>query len=1003
MKMNKYFYLAAAATLLMGCAKEQDQKVEEVSGKVYTIEAAVENPATRSIASLNGTTDLYEFAWAEDETIAVVPDDYDDPLSFNVVDTENGTFSYTAGEGEQYTGFSLAVSPEDALQEAIVDGGNVLYTIQYSGSYLQGQSNAIMVAGAPTEVSGNQKFQFKHVGALVRVTYNNVPAGTFAMVFSTDNNFITGTFEFDSATGVEAIADNITPTDNTEAWVMLKNPTTAVVETMDFYLPIPTGSYKTFQVRLVDKYGATINGTEQTFSASNPFTVSRADVVECPAITLAVSAVENFSSSKATTNKYDCNSSLSTSANRTDFDFKWTPEGAGTVFQNGIKLGSGTATGSVTSSDILSIIPEGENFTVKIYAAVWNNDGGELVVTYNDVAQQAAPANDAITSTGNEYSASDFVSPTEFVFTKVENATGLKIASSTKRILIDKVEVVPGGTVPVIETLTVTPDENNPETVPAEGGVLNFTVETANIDSWTVESNHEGFVATKTADGFTVTVAENETTATRSATITVAGGSKSVDVTINQAAAENPDVNSIDNPYTVEEALAIIEELDDNKKTEACYTQGTITEITEVNTTDYYNATYTISSGQNSLVVFRGKYLGNVDFTSEDQINVGDVVVVYGELLKYVKNNVTTPEIAKDNYIAKFAERAPYFTAALTGEAQITYAGGTKTIEIAANVPWTATANNGATLQIGSGTPAASVSGTEDATVTVTIPANENGEEYVISFSSSNENVTLPDDIQITQTAVPTITGISVEDYTATYSVSEDEYSFDGKVYALYSNDTRTEIPAGDYSISGTVDLSTEGEYELTVSYQTFDKVIVISVANIEYQSSSDNLASWTFTSNSYPSNNTNFAATSGICTESTFYLNGKGSTWNSSKGFAFTEVTDVTITIKAVKALKAGSALTLSMDTFYNKASNAPMKGFNITVKESDGTDAITGLSVSSWSLSNSSANKTVTYTIQNDVAAGSTVVFILTQTGKAGSGQGYINNIKATYSAAE
>lgn len=289
MKMNKYFYLAAAATLLMGCAKEQDQKVEEVSGKVYTIEAAVENPATRSIASLNGTTDLYEFAWAEDETIAVVPDGYD-PLSFNVVDTENGTFSYTAGEGEpEYTRFSLAVSPEDALQEATVDGGNVLYTIQYSGSYLQGQSNAIMVAGAPTEVFGNQKFQFKHVGALVRVTYNNVPAGTFAMVFSTDDNFITGTFEFKSATGVEAIADNITPTDNTEAWVMLKNPTTAVVETMDFYLPIPTGSYKTFQVRLVDKYGATINGTEQTFSVSNPFTVSRADVVECPAITLTPS------------------------------------------------------------------------------------------------------------------------------------------------------------------------------------------------------------------------------------------------------------------------------------------------------------------------------------------------------------------------------------------------------------------------------------------------------------------------------------------------------------------------------------------------------------------------------------------------------------------------------------------------------------------------------------------------------------------------------------------
>lgn len=132
-----------------------------------------------------------------------------------------------------------------------------------------------------------------------------------------------------------------------------------------------------------------------------------------------------------------------------------------------------------------------------------------------------------------------------------------------------------------------------------------------------------------------------------------------------------------------------------------------------------------------------------------------------------------------------------------------------------------------------------------------------------------------------------------------------------------------------------------------------------------------------------------------------TFYLNGTGATWHSTKGYAFTAVTDITITVTATKAFKKGSKITFSMDTYYNKASNAPMKGFNLTAAEGKATSSTTGLSVTSFTLSNSSATKSVDYTLQNDVSAGSTVKLILTQTGKAGSGQGYINNIKAKFTA--
>ena len=213
---------------------------------------------------------------------------------------------------------------------------------------------------------------------------------------------------------------------------------------------------------------------------------------------------------------------------------------------------------------------------------------------------------------------------------------------------------------------------------------------------------------------------------------------------------------------------------------------------------------------------------------------------------------------------------------------------------------------------------------------------------------------------------------------------------------------------AGKITVTPNGENTTENDYKatLTVSHAagTLSQPITLiqksSLQNESYEVSGT-LASWDFTSSSYPENKTNYANNgSEDLAEGTFYLNGTGSTWNTSKGYAFTAVTNITITVKATKALKKGAKITFSMDTYYNKDKNAPMKGFNLTAAEG-ATASTTGLSVTSFSLSSSSATKSVVYTLQNDVSAGSTVKLILTQTGKAGAGQGYIDNIKAEYTA--
>ena len=96
--------------------------------------------------------------------------------------------------------------------------------------------------------------------------------------------------------------------------------------------------------------------------------------------------------------------------------------------------------------------------------------------------------------------------------------------------------------------------------------------------------------------------------------------------------------NTPETAYTVAEALALIEAGKglENK----VYVKGYITNIKEVETTQFGNATYSLNdentyNAETALLVYRGYYLDGEKFTAEDQIKVGDQVVVYGKLVNY--------------------------------------------------------------------------------------------------------------------------------------------------------------------------------------------------------------------------------------------------------------------------------------------------------------------------------------------------------------------------------
>lgn len=97
--------------------------------------------------------------------------------------------------------------------------------------------------------------------------------------------------------------------------------------------------------------------------------------------------------------------------------------------------------------------------------------------------------------------------------------------------------------------------------------------------------------------------------------------------------------------YTVAEAQAVLTA--GTETTDVVYITGTVSQVDEVSA-QYGNATYYLSDDgttTSQLMVFRGKYLNNEKFTSEDQLKVGDKVKIAGVLKNFKKDDTTTQEV----------------------------------------------------------------------------------------------------------------------------------------------------------------------------------------------------------------------------------------------------------------------------------------------------------------------------------------------------------------------
>ena len=148
------------------------------------------------------------------------------------------------------------------------------------------------------------------------------------------------------------------------------------------------------------------------------------------------------------------------------------------------------------------------------------------------------------------------------------------------------------------------------------------------------------------------TTIENNSLSARTATITLTytygeGQTATAIVTVTQTG--NPNAPGTEhNPYTVAQARAAI---DANEGVTDVYATGIVSEIVTAYNSQYGNISYNISTDglttSDQLEAYRGKSYDGANFTSENDIQVGDSVVIFGNLTKYGD----TYEFAQNNQL----------------------------------------------------------------------------------------------------------------------------------------------------------------------------------------------------------------------------------------------------------------------------------------------------------------------------------------------------------------
>lgn len=268
-------FLAGAVLLFAGCAKVEDEApIPETGKRVVTLKATIDKADTRVSVETDGT-----YHWQAGDIIGVWVVDSDGGAPYPYETQDSGTtanFAVTLDDGEAIGEYAFYPFSEDSF----VGGEGPRVALDANLNYVEGATYMPMLG----TISSDGTISFKSVGGVIKLTVNNIPSNAARLLFSakdTDNEdlAISGVFPVsgDQITAGGIMGSNSVNIDFTNKWK----------SSMEFYVPLPTGTYGGFELEFVNANSSETLVSKKVNFGQTGLTVSRNQIIVAPALDAA--------------------------------------------------------------------------------------------------------------------------------------------------------------------------------------------------------------------------------------------------------------------------------------------------------------------------------------------------------------------------------------------------------------------------------------------------------------------------------------------------------------------------------------------------------------------------------------------------------------------------------------------------------------------------------------------------------------------------------------------
>ena len=279
-------FLACAAILSVGCAKIDHEEVTPEKGKRhFTLRATVDEPGTRLSVSDNG-----KFSWQQDDPITVLAERNGAYKTYSldaISDGPTGVFEFYPDEEDETISYVMYPDSENSCYNTTAH--TLYFGLDARHDYVAGSTYMPMLGSDITVEEDVILASFKAVGGVLKVTLNNVPQDEeeliWKLVFAVPGKKITGQFPIkEDSYGVKYIeTENYEGTDQIE----IENNMGYSGDSnrrMDFYIPLPCGTYNNMEFTWVDVNDNLI--LSKTAQIDGGLIVHRNEVITAPTLSL---------------------------------------------------------------------------------------------------------------------------------------------------------------------------------------------------------------------------------------------------------------------------------------------------------------------------------------------------------------------------------------------------------------------------------------------------------------------------------------------------------------------------------------------------------------------------------------------------------------------------------------------------------------------------------------------------------------------------------------------